>query len=486
MTEPKITPLARRLAEENGIDWQALQGTGPDGTIVERDILAFLAKVMAGEVELPPQPGDAPPPDEVPDLSQVQEALAKEGVDLGELVPPEITSETPPPPEPEPVFEEETLFEMDFEEVAEAEVAAEDAFPQAAPPEPAPAPAEEAGWLGETEEAVEPAEAEESLEFSWEEAAAETAAEAPETAQPWAQEDVAPSAETEAGFEVEADAWEAELGEAVSAAEDEGLPGAVAGEAAMEEAWAAAEAESPVTEPEPGEAELGGWETLEEVETPIPEAAEPAEVVEAEETATIEPEPEPQETDVAAGFEAEPAAVAEGERETEPEAEPAAAAAAVPGVVFPPAFRRAVALAAAERAREDLSAAWRKDVPLELLLFRAVDRALAELEVPMRAVLGRFEGEHLRSLAVLPAANLRDLYHHIQEAREEGEGLVVLDLGATPYAEVILPDHVLVTLGRAGLPEGLGLLSISGELPTDRTRFLERVAFYLERPILLA
>jgi len=56
MEEPKITPLARRLAEENGIDWRRLKGTGPDGTIVERDILAFLAKVMAGEVDLPPMP----------------------------------------------------------------------------------------------------------------------------------------------------------------------------------------------------------------------------------------------------------------------------------------------------------------------------------------------------------------------------------------------------------------------------------------------
>ncbi|WP_457629666.1 E3 binding domain-containing protein [Oceanithermus sp.] len=481
MTEPKITPLARRLAEENGIDWQALQGTGPDGTIVERDILAFLAKVMAGEVELPPQPSDEPPPDQVPDLSQVQEALAKEGVDLGELVPPEITSETPPPPELEPTFEEEAFFEMDFEEVAEVEAAGEGAAPQETPSEPAPKPAEEAGWFGEAEEAAAPAEAEEPLEFSWEEAAAEASEEAAESASSWAQEDVAPPEEAEA------DVWEAELSEAVSAAEDEGLPGMAAEEEA-EEAWSAPEAEVPAPETGPSETELGGWEAVGEVETPALEAVAPADEAGAEETAAFEPEPELQETAMATSLEAEPevAAAPEAEPETEPEAEPIAAAVAAPSVVFPPAFRRAVTLAAAERAREDLSAAWRKDVPLELLLFRAVDRALAELEVPMRAVLGRFEGEHLRTLAVLPATNLRDLFHHIQEAREEGEGLVVLDLGATPYAEVILPDHVLVTLGRAGLPEGLGLLSISGELPTDRTRFLERVAFYLERPILLA
>ena len=62
MEEPKITPLARRLAEENGIDWRRLQGTGPDGTIVERDILAYLAKVMAGEVDHPPGPRRRPRP----------------------------------------------------------------------------------------------------------------------------------------------------------------------------------------------------------------------------------------------------------------------------------------------------------------------------------------------------------------------------------------------------------------------------------------
>ncbi|MER3482643.1 MAG: dihydrolipoamide acyltransferase, partial [Meiothermus sp.] len=48
MSEVKVTPLARRLAEENGIDWRRLNGTGPENTVVERDILGFLAKVMAG------------------------------------------------------------------------------------------------------------------------------------------------------------------------------------------------------------------------------------------------------------------------------------------------------------------------------------------------------------------------------------------------------------------------------------------------------
>lgn len=97
MEEPKITPLARRLAEENGIDWRKLQGTGPDGLIVERDILAYLAKVMAGEVDLPPARGPAPAPKEE-ELKRAQEVLGREGVDLAEVIP----QEPEPTPRPSP------------------------------------------------------------------------------------------------------------------------------------------------------------------------------------------------------------------------------------------------------------------------------------------------------------------------------------------------------------------------------------------------
>jgi len=109
MEEPKITPLARRLAEENGIDWRRLQGTGPDGLIVERDILAYLAKVMAGEVDLPPQPEAPPPPPREDELKRAQEVLGREGVDLAEVIPQE------PEPTPPPLTLEEE--ELDFPEV---------------------------------------------------------------------------------------------------------------------------------------------------------------------------------------------------------------------------------------------------------------------------------------------------------------------------------------------------------------------------------
>lgn len=458
MTEPNITPLARRLAEENGIDWRNLEGSGPDGTIVERDILAFLAKVMAGEVELPPQPEDAQPPEEIPDITQVQEALAREGVDLEEIVP-GITSETMPK-EPAPPAEEEVLFEMDFEEEfsfeeepappveppapveepAEGYFAAEPPAPPVgeAPPEEAGAVGEPPAWEAEPAGTETPEQALEELEeeFSWEAAVDET---------PVAEE-AAPTGEAEA-FDESA-------------------------------GWELVEEPEPQTGVEPA-AEAFFEESFEEVSEPAAEAVEPAE---AEESA-----PEPAETFEAAsfeeeaGFEEEPHAEEEAVEEV---GEPAAAAAA--HAVFPPAFRRAVSLDALEKARGDLSEAWKKEVPASLLLLRAVERALAELEVPMRAVLGRLEGDTVSSYMVYPADNLRALFDNYLSAGEPADGLVVIDLGETPYAEVLLPDAPLVTLGYTGMPEGLGLLSVSGELPTDRTRFLERVAFYLERPILLA
>ena len=54
MSEPDISTLARRLAEQNNVDWRALHGSGPAGKVVERDVLDYLAKVMAGEEAVNP------------------------------------------------------------------------------------------------------------------------------------------------------------------------------------------------------------------------------------------------------------------------------------------------------------------------------------------------------------------------------------------------------------------------------------------------
>lgn len=58
--EPDIAPLAKRLAEENNVSWQQLNGSGANGKIVERDVLEYLARVMAGEEALNPTPEPVP------------------------------------------------------------------------------------------------------------------------------------------------------------------------------------------------------------------------------------------------------------------------------------------------------------------------------------------------------------------------------------------------------------------------------------------
>ncbi|MEF2279031.1 E3 binding domain-containing protein [Deinococcus sp. YIM 134068] len=59
----QIAPLAKILAEANGIDWRTLRGSGEGGLIVEGDVLGHLARIMSGDEEPPPTPVDAPPPD---------------------------------------------------------------------------------------------------------------------------------------------------------------------------------------------------------------------------------------------------------------------------------------------------------------------------------------------------------------------------------------------------------------------------------------
>jgi hypothetical protein len=54
LVEPDIAPLAKRLAEENNVNWRGLLGSGAGGKIVERDVLEYLAKVMAGEEDVNP------------------------------------------------------------------------------------------------------------------------------------------------------------------------------------------------------------------------------------------------------------------------------------------------------------------------------------------------------------------------------------------------------------------------------------------------
>lgn len=58
MAQEQITPLAQQLAEENGLDWRKIAGSGPGGKILEGDVLEYLAYQLTGST--PPRPPEPP------------------------------------------------------------------------------------------------------------------------------------------------------------------------------------------------------------------------------------------------------------------------------------------------------------------------------------------------------------------------------------------------------------------------------------------
>jgi len=88
VSEPDISTLARRLAEQNNVDWRSLKGSGPSGKVVERDVLDYLARVMAGEESLDPTPEPLPEgmqawPDQ--DLRSFQQGLGESASSIQEV-----------------------------------------------------------------------------------------------------------------------------------------------------------------------------------------------------------------------------------------------------------------------------------------------------------------------------------------------------------------------------------------------------------------
>lgn len=70
----RASPLARRIAEEEGIDLRQVSGTGPDGRIVRRDIEAFLVQAAAPAAEERP----AAPPAAVPvTMGRMRQTIAR-------------------------------------------------------------------------------------------------------------------------------------------------------------------------------------------------------------------------------------------------------------------------------------------------------------------------------------------------------------------------------------------------------------------------
>lgn len=80
-----VSPAAKKLAEERGVDLGKVHGTGPGGRIVEKDILDAAGGTTPAAPKPPIQPAPSTPPvaappvpDEVKDLSQMRKAIVRQ------------------------------------------------------------------------------------------------------------------------------------------------------------------------------------------------------------------------------------------------------------------------------------------------------------------------------------------------------------------------------------------------------------------------
>ena len=96
----RASPIARRIAEERGIDISKVQGTGPGGRIVKDDVLSYEEpEPEEPEVVEEPEPEIEEPVAEVEAAPEVEEAAEVEP----EAVEEEPAAELEPEPEPEPI-----------------------------------------------------------------------------------------------------------------------------------------------------------------------------------------------------------------------------------------------------------------------------------------------------------------------------------------------------------------------------------------------
>lgn len=461
----RIAPLAKILAEANGIEWQGLHGSGEGGQIVEQDILDYLTRVMSGEADPPSTPVDAPPPDwngeDIPGGGMFDaSALSRAGVesDIAQFVEQSRPAAAPTPAPAAPVSaasdfelddgEEDLLVPPTPQPAGPVLGRAGSAPTPPAAPAPAPqAPAAPAGGLGNL------------LSRLYQ----KPAAPAPE-----------PAAPAMSAPEVVARAVPEPVAAVPTPAPIQTAPVEVA-PAQAEPVDAVPATPAPVN-PEPVAAEPVRSEPVvaAPVPAPAPESAAPAPQV----SAPVQPAPT-----VAAPVHSEPAQPA-----AQPVPAPAHPAQAQPTQAQPPRdavwfgtyLRREANVAGLMELRSQLAEALGREVPLALLLARAAQHHAAALGLDTLAVQDVTAGR----VRAVQGGSLREALAGLDGDFGGTPDLLVVDAGTLDLDDLHYPHALSLSIGR--VQDGRVGLSLQGDVEPDRAaRFLAGVAQTLEKPVIL-
>ena len=428
----RIAPLAKILAEANGIEWQTLPGTGAGGQIVEQDILDYLSRVMSGEAEPPSTPVDAPPPDwngeDIPGGGMFDaSALSKAGVesDIAEFV-----SQGRPAGPQVPGTGAAALATDDFEldDAPEPDLMA----PPAAAAPVAPAPAVTAKVAETVAEVAAPAAAAGGLgsllsrlyHKDEEPAAAVQPAPTPAPEAPAA----APVAEVAAPV------------------------------------VSAPEVAAPVVHAAPEAAPAPEVRADDRIAVPVaPVATQAPAPAPAAEKAPAPASPEVAAPEVAA-----------------PVVAPAAPEVPRDAVWFGTYLRRNADVSSLSDLRGQLSEALERDVPLALLVARAAQRHAESLGLSSVAM----QDVHAAVARPVQGGGVREALGGLEHTFEDKPDLLVVDAGTLDLDDLHYPHTLTLSVGR--VEGGKASLSLQGDVDHAKAaQFLASVAQTLEKPVIL-
>lgn len=519
----RIAPLAKILAEANGIEWQKLSGTGEGGQIVEQDILNYLSRVMSGEEDPPDTPVDPTPPDwtgeDLPGGGMFDaSALSQAGIDsdIAEFVEQSKPAAGAPTAGTAAAGFENAADEFELDDQPEDVAAAASsvpsvpagmpdlstppanaptitpsaaapvtptpppppvvpvppAAPPAAPVPPAPTPAAppqpaQGGGLGSLLSRLYQGRAKDNKEQPAPAPAAPTPPAAPPTPP------VAPAVTAPTEPVIPPTAPPIPPVPPVSVP-----PTPPVAEVAEVEPAPAAEPTPPVVPP-PAEPVVSAVPT-----PPVPPTPPVAEVVETPEPAPAEPvspAPEPVEVvpveQVPAQQPASVAASVEDTQPVQPVAQPR------DSVWFGAYLRRSVDAVAVSELCEQLGEVLDRDVPAALLVARAAVQHLGLFEGKVNSVALRDPAVG-KDHTVRAGTSLRDAVADLDQVHEGPCDLLIVNAAALDLDDVHYPDTVTLCLGRT--QDGKATLSLNGDVEaTQAAQFLSQVAKSLEKPVAL-